>query len=71
MNNNGELKMRIQKEIEVLYNKLKVMNDDTYIKYFDTSERLGWYVMIDDVWLYGGETEKECLKNAIEYFEEL
>lgn len=54
MNNKGELKMCIQKEIEVLYNKLKVMNDDTDIKYFDTPERLGWYVMINDVWLYGG-----------------
>lgn len=63
--------MCIRKEIEVLYNKLKVMNDDTNIKYFNTSERLGWYVMVNDFWLYGGETEKECLKNAIEYFEEL
>lgn len=68
MNNKGELKMCIQKEIEVLYNKLKVMNEDTYIKYFDTSERLGWYFMANDFWLYGGETEKECLKSAIDYF---
>lgn len=63
--------MRIRKEIEVFYNKLKVMNEDTNIKYFDTSERLGWYFMVNDFWVYGGETEKECLKNAIEYFEEL
>lgn len=42
------------------------MKTNVEVKYFDTSERFGWYFMVNDCWFYGGESKEECLASAQE-----